>query len=92
MDIPKQKKGYLVDSTDYEAAIKAARLWQEQANQVSEESLNKELKEAFIDWGVAQGYINSLRRLKVISQEDYEFLAKKQLVIMERLKNLKEKR
>lgn len=83
------KKGYIVDATDYEAAIKSTRLWQEQANQVSEESLRRELEGAFIDWGVAQGYINGLKRVKVISQEDYEFLAKKQLVIMERLKKLK---
>lgn len=83
------KKGYIVDATDYEAAIKAARNWQEQANQVSEESLRRELEGAFIDWGIAQGYINGLKQVKVISQEDYVFLAKKQLVIWERLKNLK---
>lgn len=83
------KKGYIVDATDYEAAIKSTRLWQEQANQVDEESLRSELEEAFVDWGIAQGYINGLRQVQVISQEDYVFLAKKQLVIWERLKNLK---
>lgn len=92
MDIPKRKKGYLVDSVDYETAIKTVKNWQKQVNWVNEESLDRELENAFIDWGVAQGYINALTGLRVISLEDYKFLSRKQLVIMERLKKLKEKR
>lgn len=83
MIIPKQKMGYLIDKQDYEATIKSSRLWQKQ----TEEELTTE--EAFIDWGIAQGYINCLKQLQVISKEDYEILSKEQLKIMNLMNRLK---
>lgn len=92
MIIPNPKKGYLVDASDVKSAVMSAHLWQQQANQVTEESSESELDEAFIDWGVAQGCINILKKLQTISKEDYEYLSRQQKIIQERLKLLDKKR
>lgn len=80
---------YRVDKIDITAAIKSASTWQQKSDNVTEDSTNTELTEAFVSFGIAQGIINCLKQQKIIDRFDFESLSMNQLRIRNKLDNLK---
>lgn len=62
-----------------------------QAKGVTEKSSKEEIDEAFIDWGITQGIINALKKLCLISKQEYESLSNQQKAIREYLNALNKK-
>jgi hypothetical protein len=84
--------GYFLSNTVTAKAVTKAENWQKQADSVNEHSTKSEIIEAYVDYGVTQGYLNCMRELEDISWMDYERLSRKQKQIRERLSELLEKR
>ncbi len=72
--------------------LKSARSWQKQAGSVNEVSTQSELVEAFVDWGITQGYLNCMRLSGIAPLGPYEEVSKKQQHIRNKLGELQEKK
>lgn len=64
---------------------------QEGMDILSKESIELELREAYHNHGIAQGYIRCLKDLDLIGGSDYNRLFMKQFKLAERISNLQEK-
>lgn len=71
--------------------IKTIEDLQEGMEVLSEESTEKELKMAYHNHGIAQGYIRCLKDLELEVNPSYSRLLTKQVNISERIKELQEK-
>ncbi len=72
--------------------LKSAKSWQKQADSASEKSNNAELTEAFVDWGITQGYLNCMRLSDIAPLGPYEEVSKKQQHIRNKLGELQERK
>ena len=71
--------------------IKTIEDLQEGMDVLSEESTDQELREAYHNHGIAQGYIRCLKDLELEVNPSYSRLLMNQFRIAERIKELKEK-
>lgn len=72
--------------------IKTIEDLQESMGVLSEESTESELKVAYHNHGIAQGYIRCLKELELISGPDYSRLFMRQIKISERISELQKRR
>ncbi len=80
-----------VEKTAVQEVIKTIEDLQEGMDVLSEESTDQELREAYHNHGIAQGYIRCLKDLELEINPSYSRLLMKQFRIAERIKELQEK-
>ena len=81
-----------VEKKDIAEAISIILDLQFNAEMLTEESTEAELKAAYHNHGIAHGYIRCLRELKLLQEPSYSKLFMKQLIISEKINQLQEKR
>ena len=81
-----------VEKKDITEAISIILDLQYNAEMLTEESTEVELKAAYHNHGIAHGYIRCLRDLKLLQEPSYSKLFMKQLIISEKINQLQEKR
>ncbi len=80
-----------VNKSAVKEAIKTIEDLQDNADKLSEDSTNVELKDAYHNHGISHGYIRCLKDLELISGSDYSRLFMRQIKISEKIEKLQEK-
>lgn len=80
----------MIDKSTIQDVMKTIEDLQEGMDVLNEESTNQELKVAYHNHGIAQGYIRCLKDLEIPFPE-YSHLFMEQLRIVERINGLQEK-
>jgi hypothetical protein len=85
------KRSYLVDTDVFHPVLHEIKELQKKADSITEDSTSLEIKEAYHNHGIAQGYIRCLRDLQLLLEPEYSMLFIRQLRIAEKIKELQEK-
>lgn len=80
-----------VNKAAIQEVLKTIEDLQEGMDILNEESTDLELKAAYHNHGIAQGYLRCLRDLDLMIGPDYDRLFMKQFKIAERIRDLQEK-
>lgn len=81
-----------VEKTDISEAVGIITDLHKNADKLTEDSTDAELKNAYHNHGIAHGYIRCLRDLKLLPEPEYSRLFMRQLKISERIMELQEKK
>ena len=83
---------YTVLKPDILEAIRIITDIQENADKLTEDSTDAELKDAYHNHGIAHGCIRCLRDLMLLPEPEYSRLFMRQLKIAEKIKELQERK